>query len=213
MDQEVKVKEQEKSDREKMRNTVPDMFEKNRLMVGVGVILSATLFAVWTFRAGLQWTTSIIVILMHILACVIVSLNDYREYWLVDKNQIHIRKTGVSWKLVTDALIGLGLAFFFIWFVLSSNEANSVFLSEIVMQLAMVCTTLVMPIIPLLGMIRRLDIFKTEIIFSLDEQKEEDVTVKASIHPFDIEIKKLEEDSVLEDALTESLRTLQLNSQ
>ncbi len=161
--------------------------EKNRTMAGVSAILSILLFTIWTLRSGLELLVGVVLISSHGISSVLVALSDYRGIEALGNQHFVYRKTAISWKFVTDALIGLGLSFFFLWFVFASNEANSQSLGQLVMLIAMICTIIVMPILPLLGMMPKLGLMKTRIAAQANEDNSAIIDLQVQIHPLDSE--------------------------
>ncbi|TFG12400.1 hypothetical protein EU537_09560 [Candidatus Thorarchaeota archaeon] len=161
--------------------------KKNSVMAAFSAILSIMLFSIWTLRSGLDLLTSLLLVTSYGMASVIVALSDYREIKAVGKHHFLLRKTAVSWKLVTDALIGLALSFFFLWFVFASNEANSQIVGQLIMLIAMICTVIVMPLLPLLGVISKLSSMKSKITAQVDENYSSIISLNVKIHPLDIQ--------------------------
>jgi len=161
--------------------------KKNQIMAAFSTILSILLFTIWTLRSGLDLLVGAVLISSQGISGVLVALSDYRGIEVLGNQHFVYRKTAISWKFVTDALIGLGLSFFFLWFVFASNEANSQILGQLVMLIAMICTILVMPILPLLGMISKLGLVKTKIVAQTNEDNSSIIDLHVKIHPLDTE--------------------------
>jgi Na+/H+-translocating membrane pyrophosphatase len=178
-------------DKPKREAVLAYLTKKNRIMAAFSAILSILLFTIWTIRSGLDFLIGLVLVTSHGISSVIVASSDYRGIDEVGKKHLVFRKSAISWKFVTDALIGLGLSFFFLWFVFASNEANSQIVGQLVMLAAMICTVIVMPIFPLLGLIPTLGIMKSKITAQTSNDYSSIIELDVHIHPLDNEGMKL----------------------
>jgi len=152
------------------------------------IVLAGILFSFWTIRAEIEGTLMIVVISIYVISTALVTQFPYREGKIEtaeDKTLFIFHRSGVSWKLLVDAILGSAVPILLIWFVFHSSASTNPELSRIIMLVAMLCYVFMVPILPLLGSLKQVGILKTKLVAELDSSRSEVLSLTLEVNPLD----------------------------
>lgn len=152
------------------------------------VILAGTLFYFWGIRSGMESSLIVVIVPVYILSIIILFRTSYRESKIIEKEGVHVfifRRSGFSYQTLVDALLGSAIPILIVSFFISQGIPSSPELNRTLMLIAMLCYVFIIPVIPLLGSIKRLGILKTTLTAELDESETEVTSLYLNVNPLD----------------------------
>ncbi|MHA1576530.1 MAG: hypothetical protein ACTSU3_04145 [Candidatus Thorarchaeota archaeon] len=172
------------------------------------IVLAGILFSFWTVRAEIDSILMIVVISIYVISTALVTQFPYREAKIEtteEKTLFIFHRSGVSWKFLVDAILGSAIPILLIWFVLHSSATTSPELSRIIMLVAMLCYVFMVPILPLLGSLKRVGILKTKLVAEIDSSSSEILSLTLDVNPLDGYWFQHKDDSELLDSITSAI--------
>ena len=172
------------------------------------IVLAGILFSFWTIRAELESILMIVVISIYVISTALVTQFPYREAKIEttdDKTLFIFHRSGVSWRFLVDAILGSAIPILLIWFVLHSSATTSSELSRIIMLVAMLCYVFMVPILPLLGSLKRVGILKTKLVAEIDSSRSEILSLTLEVNPLDGYWFQHKDDSELLDSIRSAI--------
>jgi hypothetical protein len=176
-----------------------------------GQFLAFLLFQIWSIRSGIDALLSIFVGISYAAAILFSNLVSYetiRTEETEESVEVVYRRSGVSWKFLSEALLGSALTFTTIWFFVANSFVDNPELGSITMALAMIFTLLIIPITPLIADTPRFNILKTAVIAEINLHLRKIETVTLGINRFEVKWYSEIEDPELKSAIQEQLETL-----
>lgn len=176
----------------------------------IAVLVSISIFSVWTLRSSFGFTTTIILIPIYSAISLITIRFKFRKTHVVreDKHTIFtFRRNGVSWKSVVQALLGAAIPLLLVWFVLFNSVPDSKEPADFIMLIAMLIYIGIVPITPALSAIPRLNILKTTATARVDVENSKILDFELKINPMDGYWYEHREDPEFTDAIKEAILT------
>jgi hypothetical protein len=159
----------------------------NDLWAGFSSMFALFLFVIWSVRLDLMLVSWVILVDLYAVG-IFAALRkpSYRSQIQEtnDNQYITFIKSGVTWKRITDSLIGLALiSSIFVYLLSNALPNNPEFVSHIY-TITLIIHSLIVPVIPALSKINLLPILKSKIKFEYDGNTVTEVSLE--LHPLDL---------------------------
>ncbi|MHA2069163.1 MAG: hypothetical protein ACXABY_32795 [Candidatus Thorarchaeota archaeon] len=176
-----------------------------------GQFLAFLLFQMWSVRSGIDALLSTFVGISYVAAILFSNLVSYETIKTEETEEsaeVVYRRSGVSWKFLTEALLGSALVFATIWFFVVNSFIDNPELGSITMALAMVFTLLIIPITPLIANTPRFNILKTTVNAKINLHLRRIESVTCEINRFEVNWSSEVGDPELKSAIQGQLEIL-----
>jgi hypothetical protein len=152
-------------------------------------LIAVVLFIQWTFRSGLALELILLSCASYTIAALAVTQLGGQFLSITQDGELtHFLylRSGISWRLMLNALLGMALCFLIAWFPFASNSMTDPALGQLVMLVAMLFTVLLLPITPLLASIPQLPIMKTRVEAVVVDGVVDPDSLVLAINPLDV---------------------------
>ncbi|MHA1904903.1 MAG: hypothetical protein ACXADL_09905 [Candidatus Thorarchaeota archaeon] len=176
-----------------------------------GQFLAFLLFQIWSIRSGIDALLSIFLGISYVAALLFSNLISYetiRTEETEESADVVYCRSGVSWKFLSEALLGSALAFATISFFVINSFVDNPELGSISMALAMVFTLLIIPITPLIADTPRFNILKTTVNAKINLHLRRIESATFGISRFEVKWYSEIEDPELKSAIQRQLEIL-----
>lgn len=150
--------------------------------------LAGILFFFWAIKAEIDLQLVAIIVPVYMVSVIIPFRSPYRESEIIDNDGAKLfifRRSGFAWQTLLDAILGSAVPIVIVSFFISQGIPSSPELNRTLMLLAMIIYVFIIPVIPLLGSIKRLSILKTVLSAELDDSGLTVKTLVLDVNPLD----------------------------
>ncbi|MHA1636934.1 MAG: hypothetical protein ACTSUB_02860 [Candidatus Thorarchaeota archaeon] len=175
------------------------------------IILAGILFLFWGIQSEMELTMLAIIVPVYVISIIIPFRTPYRENKITETEGVPVfifHRGGFSYQLLLDAILGAVIPIVLVSFFLTQGIPSSPELNRNLMLIAMLCLVIIVPVVPLLGSIKRLGILKTTLIAELDESKSKVISLNLDVNPLDGYWHRNREEPELIESIIETINEL-----
>lgn len=154
----------------------------------MAALLSIIIFSMWALRSAFDFTTSLIVISCYSVISIISVRFKFRDITITPHEKsvtFFFTRSGLSWKVLVQAILGAAVPILLPWFVLNSAVPGSNLPADMIMLLAMIIYICLVPLAPSLGSISRIGLLKTSVTAEFNPTTSSFSEFKIDINPLD----------------------------
>lgn len=162
------------------------LIPENGLWAGFNSFFSLFLFVFWTIHLEYDLVTWVLLVDLYSVGILIaIRKSSYRSMIQQsnDNQQITFIRSGIAWKRITDALIGLAIISSIFVFMFSNALPTYPEFVFIIYKPTLIIQAFIFPMIPALSNIKSLSILKSKIHIAYDGEKI--INVNLDLHPLD----------------------------
>ncbi len=167
-------------------------------------VLATILFILWVLRSGFSLDVILVLCIVYSLSVFVMIHIDAKRVTIKENEDnliLTFEKSGVSWRSVFDALMGLGIIFILLYFVTFTGGSSNPELAEYVAMIAILFQVIVVPISHVLSYLSRFRILRTSLVVGIDPTMSKILDIELHANPLDSAFYENREDPELLDEL------------
>ncbi len=174
-------------------------------------VIAIVLFSVWSLRSEINLVLSYSLLIMYGLLAFTATKSKGQSMSVErvgSKVEFKFIRSGVSWKIIFDGILGSAIPILLAWFVTINAFTGTPEISQVIMLGAMILFILIHPLLPSIGSMPRIRFCKTTVSSIYDLEQDAFVQFTIAVHELDRPWTDLQKQEAIRPPLEDKVRQI-----